>query len=221
MRTSESDDGGGTADPAPMPRLLGGRLCLDFANTVEDRTTARPNDFLPNYAALAHWGRHVGELTEEQLARLLAEAARRPDEAAGVFAEAMALREAIYRVFAAIAHARAPVRQDVAAIEAAYRKATAHARLVPDGDGFTWEWVDEAGGSLDRVLWPVARSAVELLTSPELARVKQCPGCDDCAWLFLDTSKNGTRRWCSMEGCGSRAKMRRQYARRKGAVAAS
>jgi predicted RNA-binding Zn ribbon-like protein len=220
MTSSVPNGERGAGNPVPMPRLLGGRLCLDFANTVEDRTTGRPNDFLPDYAPLAHWGRHVGELTEGQLARLLEEGARRPDEAAVVFGHAIALREAIYRVFAAIAHGHSPPPADVAAIEAAYREATAHARLVRSGDGFAWAWAEtKPGAALDRVLWPVARSAVALLTEPELARVKQCPGCDDCAWLFLDTSKNGTRRWCSMEGCGSRAKMRRQYARRKGVVA--
>ena len=63
------------------------------------------------------------------------------------------------------------------------------------------------------MLWPIVTSAVELLTSPEARRVKVCPGLGDCGWLFLDTSKSGRRRWCSMEGCGSRSKMRRYYAR--------
>jgi predicted RNA-binding Zn ribbon-like protein len=72
----------------------------------------------------------------------------------------------------------------------------------------------EAQRELGGPLWLIAQSAVELLTEGELRRIKQCPGAGDCGWLFYDTSRNGTRRWCSMEGCGSRVKMRRQYARR-------
>ncbi|MGH7124521.1 MAG: CGNR zinc finger domain-containing protein, partial [Stellaceae bacterium] len=78
--------------------------------------------------------------------------------------------------------------------------------------GFTWAWDDEP--ALDRMLWPIVRSATQLLTAAELSRVKQCAG-RGCSWLFLDTSKNGSRRWCEMEVCGSRSKARAYYARRK------
>ncbi len=79
-----------------------------------------------------------------------------------------------------------------------------------------WTW-DADIRALDRMLWPIVSSAIELLTSHDLRRVKECPGAGDCGWLFFDTSKNGTRHWCSMEGCGSRVKMRRQYARTRNA----
>jgi predicted RNA-binding Zn ribbon-like protein len=199
-------------DPA-LPRLLGDCLCLDFANTVEDRTGAQPVDMLPDYAALARWGWHVGDLSVDERDRLLARAAELPAEATATLAKAIELREAIYRVFAAIAHDQTPRRADLARIEAAHRAALGHARLTPDGAQYDWTWNDAT--ALERMLWPVARSAVALLTSDGLPRVKQCPGTGDCGWLFLDLSRNATRRWCSMEGCGSRAKMRRLYARRK------
>lgn len=201
------------ADPA-MPRLLGERLCLDFANTVESPKGEHPEEFLHGYADLVRWGRHVGLLDDMQVARLLETAAARPDEAAGVFERAMALRAALTGVFRVIATRREPAETDLKLLQAEYLTALRQARLTPDGDGFDWRWEDDA--ALDRPLWPVARSAIELLSHDELKRVKECPGAGDCGWLFYDTSKNASRRWCSMEGCGSRVKMRHQYARKRG-----
>jgi predicted RNA-binding Zn ribbon-like protein len=88
-----------------------------------------------------------------------------------------------------------------------------HARLIPGANGaLAWDWEDE-GGSADLMLWPIARSAADVLTSPrELARVRQCPGAG-CGWVFLDETKNRSRRWCDMDVCGNRAKARRHYAR--------
>jgi predicted RNA-binding Zn ribbon-like protein len=202
-------------DPNFEP-LRGDWLCLDFANTVDDRHTDHVVDHLAGYADLVRWGWHAWLLTDTERDRLLAVGEASPEEAAAVFAHAIELREAIYRVFAAIASGSAPPPDDLGTIAAAHVTALRHARLVRDGECFEWVFADEP--ALDRPLWPIVHSAVELLTSHRLERVKQCPGCDDCNWLFLDTSKNGTRRWCTMEGCGSRAKMRRQYARRKGAT---
>ena len=196
-------------------RLLGDRLCLDFANTIESPLGERPHDFLTGYADLARWGHHAALLTDVETARLLAEAQRRPDDAATTFGRALELRGAIYRLFRAVARDEAPTAPDVAVLEREHRSAMAHARLTPHGTGFRWCW--DEGDDLDRMLWPVVRSAVELLTEEAPERVKECPGTGDCGWLFYDTSKNGTRRWCSMEGCGSRAKMRRQYARQRSA----
>lgn len=206
MRTRGRDPG--------SSRLLGDWLCLDFVNTVDDRTGDNAVDTLTGYADLVRWGWHAWVLTEAERDQLLAVAEERPADAAATFAEAIELREATYRVFAAIVGEETPAASDLAAIQAAHLTALGHARLVQEDQRFAWVWDDEP--MLDRMLWPIAMSAVELLTSDRLDRVKQCPGCNDCGWLFLDVSKNGTRRWCSMEGCGSRAKMRRQYARRKG-----
>ena len=199
-----------------LPRLLGGQLCLNFANTVEGPISQHPEEFLRSYADLARWGWHVGMLAEGEAGHLAAEAERRPVDAAEVFERALELRGAIYRVFRAVARGEAPPQAELDLVREEYLAALGHARLVAAEGGYGWAWDDDRG-ALDRVLWPVARSAVELLTSAELGRVKECPGAGDCGWLFLDTSKNGTRRWCSMEGCGSRIKMRRQYARRRAA----
>ena len=199
----------------PPLRLLGERLCFHFANTVESRLGDDRRDFLEGYADLAKWSHHARVLDRTQLERLLAEAEHRPAEARATFERALALRDVIYRLFCAIARGEALDAIDIAALEREHRAAFDNARLVPTDAGFRWQWVE--GDELDRMLWPVVRSAVEVLTEESPARVKECPGTGDCGWLFYDTSKNGTRRWCSMEGCGSRAKMRRQYARHRSA----
>lgn len=194
-----------------FPRLLGERLCLDFVNTIESPLGAHTEDFLRAFPDLARWARHVGLLDDAATARLLDEGARRPAAAAEAFERALDLRAALTAIFRAVAHGKTPVASDLARLQRAYLAALAHARLAPTERGYAWV---EAADALERPLWAVARSAVEVLTTDESARIKQCPGADDCGWFFYDTSKNGRRRWCSMEGCGSRVKMRRQYAHR-------
>ena len=198
--------------------LLGGRLCLDFVNSVDPRVGERRQDYLASYADLVRWSGHAHVLTEDEVAALLRAAARHPGGAAAVFTRAIALRETLYRVFTALTDRQSPAPADLDAVRAAYIETMAHAQLVPATEGaakaesYTWRW-PERTQALDQMLWAIAESAVELLTSPEARRVKVCPGLGDCGWLFLDTSKSGRRRWCSMESCGSRSKMRRYYAR--------
>jgi len=212
---------GGMGDLA----LLGGRLCLDFANTV-DRSARdeRRHEYMGGYTDLVAWGRHAGVLTEDEAGRLLEGAEGRPWEAGDVFRRASALRDAVQEVFYAIASGKEPPALKLGVIEEEFREALAHSRITRSEGGF--EWTSEASkrgaGPLDEALWSVARSAEDLLTSSapsELGRVRRCPGDEGrCGWLFLDTTKNGTRRWCSMAGCGSRAKMRRLYRRRRDAA---
>ncbi len=113
----------------------------------------------------------------------------------------------------AIAHGAEPRSADLEIVRSAFVEAMTLARLMPGPHGFVWDWSGNQD-ALDRVVWAIMYSALELLTSEEVKRVKECAG-RDCGWLFLDMSKNGSRQWCSMEGCGSRAKMRRQYARKR------
>lgn len=216
--SSETNRGRIWQDSDPVfPRLLGERLCLDFANTVEPRTGSSPEEFLRDYSDLVGWGRHVGVFSAAQARRLLAEGECRPEIAVATFARALALREAIYRVFRAVAHGDMPAPGDLATVHEEHLAALARARLVATGAGVDLAWSDDEP-SLDRVLWPVARSAVDLLVGRDSARIKECRGPDGgCGWLFYDVSKNASRRWCSMEGCGSVAKMRRYRARRHAA----
>jgi predicted RNA-binding Zn ribbon-like protein len=197
-----------------FPRLLGERLCLHFANTVEGPRSDRPVEFLASYDDLARWCWHAGALEAAEADRLQAVARARPAEAAAAFARALELRDAIADVFGSVARSESPHERGLARLQGEYASALGNAHFAPSGGAFAWSW-DRMTDELEKPLWLVAVSAVDLLTEGELGRVKECPGAGDCGWLFYDTSRNGTRRWCSMEGCGSRVKMRRQYARRR------
>jgi predicted RNA-binding Zn ribbon-like protein len=192
--------------------IADGSLCLDFANTLDARRAPQTKESLTSYADLVAWCEQVGICRSEEAQDLLAESTANPAAARTALERAIDLREAIYRVFAAVAANEPPASADLAVLRDAYAAAVASARFVPNGSLFVWDW--SAGLQLDWPLGPVAQSAVELLLSDDLSRVKTC-NADACGWIFLDTSKNGSRRWCSMETCGSRMKMRRHYARKK------
>lgn len=194
--------------------LLGGRLCLDYANTVDWHASDHPEEFLTSFSDLVIWSRHAGILTERQAKRLLQKGADCPQEAAAVLQRAIVLREAIYAIFAAVAHGRKPAAADLHTLNAALTETLAQSRIVVAQDAFSWEWAGEED-SLGRLLWPVIRSAADLLTSCELDRVGQCADDRGCGWLFLDTSRNHTRRWCDINACGNRAKAQRHYERKR------
>jgi predicted RNA-binding Zn ribbon-like protein len=200
-------------------KLLGGRLCLDFANTADWHASDQPEELLTSYTELVSWSQQAGLLTDQQARRLLRQAAERPDDAAAVLRQAIDLREAIYAIFAAIAHGQSPRASDLSTLNAALSETLAHSKIVPAESGFEWQWVGDAS-ALAQPLWSVVRSAADLLTSNELHRVGQCADDRGCGWLFLDTSRNHTRRWCSIEDCGNRAKAQRHYERKRSSVLA-
>ena len=193
--------------------LTGGLLCLDFANTVDDRTEVHPQELLHSYYDLVSWSEQAHVLTKHEAQRLLEKAARRPSEASKVLQQAVAIRETIFRIFKAVAEDASPEDEDLVSLSAAVADAQNHAQIVLKANGFIWDWAGNAG-DLDRMLWPVVRSAADFLTSDELDTVRVCAS-DSCDWLFLDTSKNHSRRWCNMKSCGNREKARRFYSRKK------
>ncbi|MFN8475815.1 MAG: CGNR zinc finger domain-containing protein [Anaerolineae bacterium] len=200
----------------PLFELIGGELCLDFTNTASWRDRDDPhvpirNDRFKSYAVLLAWSEQAGALSAPVAAHLRSEAERRPADAAAVLVQAVALRETLYRVFSAYAAGVEPRAEDMVAMNDALGDALSHARIAYSDDSFAWGWANEEG-ALDRMLWPVVRSAAELLTSAKVERVHECEG-DTCTWLFVDTSKNHSRRWCDMKDCGNRAKARRHYHR--------
>ncbi|HEY7724225.1 MAG TPA: ABATE domain-containing protein [Anaeromyxobacteraceae bacterium] len=204
------------ASPATEWRfeLLGGRLCLDFANTVSGMRGAEDErDRLRDYPTLLSWGRQAGAISEAQARRLLADARRRPAEAEAAFREALALREAVFGAFLAYAQGRSPRQADLDLLGAALGKALSHRRIRCTAGACALAWED-LPGALDAPLWPVAASAAELLVSgADLARVRVCGlhESQECGWLFVDETRSHTRRWCSMKDCGNRAKARRHY----------
>jgi len=193
------------------------RLCLDFTNTVNWHASAHPIEELPAYSDLLSWAHKVGLVTEAEAQRLGRLAARRPAEAAAVLQRAHALREAIYRLLSATAHQQRADPADLEIINTELPASLAHSRLTPAAQGYALAWPAQADAdALDRLLWPVAFSAADLLTHPELlSRVGECADDRGCGYLFLDMTKNRSRRWCDMKDCGNRAKARRHYERRK------
>jgi predicted RNA-binding Zn ribbon-like protein len=191
------------------------RLCLDFTNTVNWHASQQPVEELPAYTDLVAWAHKVGLLTEPEAQRLNRLAARHPADARAVLERAHALREAVYRLLSALAHAQAAAPADLDLINTELPIALAHARLAPSAAGYVLHWPAPAD-ALDRLLWPVTYSAADLLTQPELlSRVGECADDRGCGYLFLDMTKNRSRRWCDMKDCGNRAKARRHYERQK------
>lgn len=192
------------------------KLCLDFVNTIEGRIGREPEDFLNRYTDIAHWAEHSGLLTSLQADDLIERAAADSQAAEAAFRSAVALRETIYRIFYAHAHKQLPDESALQALQASYAAGMLTARLSPQSNSYQWQWPAE-DLPLRGVEWQVAQVAVDLLFSGEMRRIKECPGDHDCGWLFYDESKNVSRRWCSMEGCGNRIKARRHYARQQAA----
>jgi predicted RNA-binding Zn ribbon-like protein len=194
--------------------LEGKQLCLDFANTAQWHASAHPIEQLNSYSDLVSWARKKRLLTSQEAKRLSGESVARPVEAESVLQRAIELREAIYRVFSAVARKRLAEATDIDTINAALSDALSRLQVARKKGSFTWRW-DEDEATFDRILWPVARSTAELLTSELLPRVGQCADDRGCGYLFLDLSKNRTRRWCDMKDCGNRAKAQRHYRRKR------
>lgn len=196
-------------------KLIGGRLCLDFVNTVGNwLDPAGRRDHLADYGDLIAWGLQAGAIDGDDAATLRQSAAAQPAAATAALDKARALRDAIHDVADAIAVGAAPDRTALVRLNGFVGEAMATSHLVPTGGRFALAWAGNPGAP-DRILWPVARSAVDLLTSAEIGRVRRCAN-DRCGWVFFDASRGGRRRWCDMAGCGNTAKVRRFRARRAG-----
>jgi len=208
--------------------VIGGRPCLDLANTCEPRggvgqeRGAAQQEYLGDYAALVGWAVRASLIGTATGVRLLEAAEARPTETRRVHRQAVALSDALYRAFGAIAQGGVPSAVDLDVLKAVYADAMAAATLKPEDGGLTWSWSPEEA-DLALPLWPAAFSAIELLTEADPRRVKLCPGGQEpedpirCAWLFYDETKNRSRRWCTMEDCGSAVKSRRLTDRRRAA----
>jgi predicted RNA-binding Zn ribbon-like protein len=195
--------------------LSGGILCLDFANTVSRRKMpGRTTDNLPGYSDFVAFAKQSRVVTPRHARELLAAGLIHPKEATEVLRAAGGLREAVYRTFIAVANKRPTRPEDVELIEQFATEAMQHRQLIGSGRAYRWEWKRGEGekDSLAYLLWPIAQSAEELLTSERIKNVRECSA-DTCAWLFLDESRNHSRRWCDMSVCGNRQKARRHYER--------
>lgn len=189
--------------------LVAGRLYLDFTNTVGWHAGPHPQEHLTSYVDLVAWSQHAHLLDEARAQQLLDAAADAHSAlAAAVLQQAITFREALYRILLVTLAQHPPDQVDLAAFNALCAQSLVHSQIEPAATGFAWRWMVEEQES-GWILWPLVRSAAELLLSPDLKQVKMCFG-PDCGWLFLDTSHNHARRWCTMQSCGNRAKTRRQ-----------
>ena len=192
--------------------LKSGHPALEFTNTVGDHASANPGETLFKYEDLLTWGKRVGLLREGQIQALSQKASSQPARANVVFSRALELREGIYRIFVAQTKSKFPADADLAILNSLLVKLTSGAQVVHRSGGFEWQWnFDES--ALEAPLWMIALSAVDLMTSENYKRVGQCADEEGCGWLFVDTSKNHSRRWCDINDCGNRAKQRRYQQR--------
>jgi predicted RNA-binding Zn ribbon-like protein len=193
--------------------LSGGALCLDFANTVSNRKISWKRwDELTEYSDLLAFATQSLYLPVELAREFLTISRAEPRATARAMEDARKLREAIYRVFTAYIERRQASVEDLTLIRDVMIESWKHKRLAPVGRRYLWLTKQEEGVKLESVLWPIASSAADLLTSDRLQKVRMCEA-DTCAWLFLDESRNHSRRWCDMKVCGNREKARRHYQR--------
>jgi predicted RNA-binding Zn ribbon-like protein len=198
-----------------LPDRVGGRLALDFVNTVDPRHATDRRDYLPTYDALLAWASDAVPELPVGLSTLRRMASLDPRAAEEVQLRAVGLREALYRLLTSAAAGRRVDAVDLEVVNAAIREATDRVVLQrAPGGGVRDAWEREP--SLTSPLWPIALDAWTILTEGALDRLRECPGDGECGWLFLDTSRSGTRRWCDMRTCGNRAKARNHYARAHG-----
>ena len=138
-------------------------------------------------------------------------AKQNPVEAQNAFEKIAALRDASYRTLTAVARQQEPANQDLDILNQNLSEAMQHRQVASTPEGINWTWAKN-DDILDWMLWPLALSTAEILTSERVHRIRECSG---CYWMFMDTSRNGLRRWCDMKTCGNRAKAHRHYERTK------
>jgi predicted RNA-binding Zn ribbon-like protein len=188
-------------------------LCLAFANTLSWRGSPAPSESLGSFADLIGWLGGAASQPAETVAQARRWSQADRQQAAAVFGEAIGLREAIYRLFSALAMREPAPGADLALLNRALADAPPRCTVAEGGGGYAWV-TDGIKMSAAALLAPVLWSAADLLTRADRRRVRRCAN-DACLWLFIDESKAGTRRWCDMSSCGNRAKSRRHYVKTK------
>lgn len=192
--------------------ITAGVLCLDFANTISWRRLPQPVERVNSFADLASWAQQAKLISRNEERRLSQWALMQPRAANRILNEARSLREALFGVFSAISEGRAPAEDDLKRVQQWIQRALQQSVLIRDGASFRWRLRSEDKG-LRAVLDRVSLSAEALLRSEYVGRIGQCSG-HACRWLWIDRTRNRSRRWCDMAVCGNRAKARRYYERR-------
>jgi predicted RNA-binding Zn ribbon-like protein len=207
---------------ASKPFELHGDPALDLVNTLDNRfnkpnelTPARPpEELLKTYNDLLRFLTQSQLLTEakaRELRRLDLHEAKREQVCNQVLYEARAFREHLAAVTYALVDGLEIPKASLSVLDASIRQATAHRRLVSEDTRLTWRW-SGITHDLASPLWLLAQATADLLLSENASRIRSCAAVT-CRWLFLDASKNHTRRWCNMKVCGNRMKARRYHFR--------
>ena len=198
--------------------LIGGHLALDFVNTVDWRgDPARRKELLVSFEDLLAWAKTARLVTAAEVRAMTGAAHRNEARAMRSLRRARRVREVLARVLTAAGGGARPAERDVRLVNAFLAAALRNRRLDIRGTAVVWSWAKRESDGFDSLWWPIVLAGAELLSSEDRTNVRECSG-DGCGWLFLDTSRNGRRRWCSMQGCGNRAKARRFYERTREAI---
>ena len=195
--------------------FIAGALCLDFANTLHDTQAEDKGEELNAISDLLQWAAEAGVLSAADHRRLTAHYEHDRRATADALAKAVAVRDLLISIFAGIAKGGAVPSQRLSALNSALAEVPGVLRVRKDAGRMGSEWTSAADG-LPKVLFSVLADAAELLASERVGRIREC-GAADCTWLFVDESRNRSRRWCDMTACGNRMKARRHYERAKAA----
>jgi len=199
----------GGSSPRPLP-ILGGHLALDYANTVDDPLGPARHDHAATYDDLVGWSLRVGVVDDSRARGLLRLAAPDPENAQACLRRAHELRDILNELFGAVADGAPDVTGPWTRLRFFAAEARGAAQLTRTADG-TYDWAWPQADDLGVLLHPIASAASDLLVSEDLRRLKRCAR---CPWLFLDHSRNHSRRWCDMDDCGRAAKIELYVARR-------
>lgn len=213
MRVQKIRRGGLATKDGFLFELSGGDVSLDFTNTLDSRPADHPRELIPTYRDLLSWSKQVGLLTAAQESALQKQATKMPAKAEKILQQAIKFRESLFGVASALVKQKPVPKKALAEFNKTVHSAQDRFDLIRTKKGLEWS-VRADSFEMDFILWPIFRSAANLLTSPQLSRVRRCEGYN-CNWLFLDHSKRGNRRWCDMSVCGNRAKAKRYYKRTK------
>ena len=200
----------------PVFELIAGNPALDFTNTLSGDRFHAPKEKLNEYGDLLAFSRQAGLLDAARARTLGDRAARDPADAARVLARAIELREAVFRIFWALGSRKKPASPDLALLNRELGTALSHREIVQRGSGYVFGWRECE--DLEQPVWAIAVAAADLLADEHRGPIRMCGLSEEneCTWIFLDETKNHSRRWCSMRDCGNRAKARRHYERAKG-----
>lgn len=192
---------------------IGGDISTDFTNTKSGRADGSGHEHVQTYADVVEFVRLAGLLKPAEAKRLIAQAERHPEKATQIHRRAVALREATWRAYERLIQEKEPAADDLAVLSNEASDALGHARFMKSSAGFSWEWPDT--DDLARPLWPIARAVADVLIHEEnRSLLRECSD-DTCAWLFIDRTKNHSRRWCDVNTCGSRNRVREFRQRQK------